>query len=338
MILDALGLIITWKCTARCGHCGVNCTPERTEHMCLKDALSHVDALSYVASRSSLGQRFGLSVSGGESFLYLDELETIIEYAHKKSLVVSAVTNGFWAESLEKTIALLSRLQNKGLAQLHISTDDWHSEYIGLDKVRNVIEACDRLSLNLNIKIVKNGGSRLRKATLFKMLSIEPTSSLEKGLLVIEEAALMPFGRAANLSNIVNRTDLLEGYPCKAAGATAAVTPEGAFYGCCGIGGLSDHAGKNATYLGNVREAGLVPLLELLEGVLLISLLRTIGPVTILKLAQRLDPEVKIRESYWGLCHACQDIYNPEENRRGVAKLLEYLQKEPELWKDFPKA
>ncbi len=312
-----LTLITTWKCSASCGHCFANCSPDRTEKLPLDAAVSCIDDFADFCPGGVL------SLSGGEAFLFPEELESLIAYAHKRGCLCAAVTNGFWATSPTETEKRLRQLQLMGLDQLQLSMDDYHAAFIPLENDRNIITACAGCSLSLVIKMVTSPEASLRKHTLFSLLGEELRSLCPPERVMIQESPLVPAGRAARMEIPSGR--LLD-VPCTAVGFSGAVTPDGGFYACCGCGGLSDCGEKTAVYMGSIYENGLLPLLHGLDRALLIQLLRAIGPMKILLLSKELDKSIQIRSSYGSICQVCADLWR-EENRDGICALLDALRK-----------
>ena len=91
-----LGLLLTYRCNARCRHCCVSAGPELTDVMNEADVLSYVDQ----AAAIPLGPA-ALCLSGGEVLLYWDLVERILRHARGKFQTISLITNAFWATSPE---------------------------------------------------------------------------------------------------------------------------------------------------------------------------------------------------------------------------------------------
>ena len=82
-----------------------------------------------------------VSFTGGESTLYPTELEAGIKKAKGMGLRTCLVTNAWWAEQSEKAYSYISHLRELGLEEFNFSFDEFHSPYLSIKGVRNVLEA-----------------------------------------------------------------------------------------------------------------------------------------------------------------------------------------------------
>ena len=133
MSYRAIGMMLTYKCPIECTMCITSSGPKRTEELPLEDGFHFIDE----------SKKFGLliSIAGGEPFLYLEKLKSLIEYAHYQNLANCVVTNAYWATSEEKSNRILTDLKDCGLTMIKVSLDDFHQEFIPLQYVVNAIRA-----------------------------------------------------------------------------------------------------------------------------------------------------------------------------------------------------
>ena len=125
--LKNIGFLMTFKCQVQCPHCIIEAGPNRTEEISLKDAYAWVEQIAEYRN----GYIQVLSLTGGEPFIDLNRLKLISEYADAHGLLVSAVTNAYWAETEESAIAVLQSLP--ALRMLQFSTDEYHQRSIPFD-------------------------------------------------------------------------------------------------------------------------------------------------------------------------------------------------------------
>src|SRR4030042_738214 len=115
--LSNVGLMLTYKCTVACPHCIVEAGPHRTEEMRLDEALAWIEqAHSYRD-----GQVKALVLTGGEPFYNLDLLTQISARGRALGLIVSVVTNAFWASSPDAALRTLAQVP--AIQAVSFSTD-----------------------------------------------------------------------------------------------------------------------------------------------------------------------------------------------------------------------
>lgn len=108
-----LTLITTYKCSAACNNCCFECNPNRDEMLPLAVAISHID--SAVSTYKDLQV---VVLTGGECFLNMTYLLSLIKHIHSHNLTCRVVTNGFWAKSKEIAVKLLSECKKSGLDEI----------------------------------------------------------------------------------------------------------------------------------------------------------------------------------------------------------------------------
>jgi len=145
--LKNIGFIITYKCTIACEHCIVEAGPHRKEEIKLEDARDWIKQ----ASTYRGGHIIGLALTGGEPFYNLDNLKKISEFGQKYGLIVSAVTNAFWASDRKKSLKTLEMLP--AIRMISFSTDVYHQRSIPFENIRNAIWAAQKLGLLYNIAV-----------------------------------------------------------------------------------------------------------------------------------------------------------------------------------------
>src|SRR5262249_51878420 len=89
-----LGLYLTNRCNIQCRHCGVMSGPRERGRLPIQAIVAQIPALA------ADGAVKALHVSGGEPFLYQDDLCALAAAAKAHGLAFGVNTNGFWARSL----------------------------------------------------------------------------------------------------------------------------------------------------------------------------------------------------------------------------------------------
>lgn len=137
------GLMLTYKCPARCECCYYNCGPDKGGLMSVQTAIAGWRGLIDIA-----GENAKIHITGGEPFLYYDLLCEILRKADELKLgrIDVIETNAYWATDKSEIIARLEFLNRHNVSKLKISYDPFHAEFIDFDKVKLLYEtACQVL-------------------------------------------------------------------------------------------------------------------------------------------------------------------------------------------------
>lgn len=146
------GLLLSYKCSAKCRHCIYACSPEWDADLISESDLERI--LSQLSGRimpSPYGPKttslnHGLHFTGGEPFLYFDLLCKAVEIAHDHRIPSTFVeTNCFWAVNDRVTKEKLSMLKSKGLHGIMISVNPFYLEYVPFERTERAV----RISLEL---------------------------------------------------------------------------------------------------------------------------------------------------------------------------------------------
>ena len=82
-----------------------------------------------------------IAFTGGEPFLIYNDLRELIKLASLSGKRVTTITNGYWASNYDLVITKIKELKERGLNHLSISYDSYHSEYIDVNNIRNILKA-----------------------------------------------------------------------------------------------------------------------------------------------------------------------------------------------------
>jgi MoaA/NifB/PqqE/SkfB family radical SAM enzyme len=137
------GLLLTYKCNARCEFCYYNCSPEQGGLMPVDMAINAWQSLKDLAGDGTPAVSKvepKIHITGGEPFLYWDKLIEILREAKKSNLgpVDMIETNGFWAVDEKIVKDRLKVLDESGMRRLKISCDPFHQEYVAIEPVRQL--------------------------------------------------------------------------------------------------------------------------------------------------------------------------------------------------------
>jgi hypothetical protein len=138
------GLITTYACTSRCGHCLYASGPERDS------AYMDGEIARRACSRIKSLHCNTIHIGGGEPMLNPGALATILETAILEGLCVDYVeTNCAWFRNMRSACSLLEKLRDSGLETLLVSISPFHNEYIPLEKVSGVMRACEETGISV---------------------------------------------------------------------------------------------------------------------------------------------------------------------------------------------
>ncbi|MDR0612718.1 MAG: hypothetical protein LBG45_04445 [Dysgonamonadaceae bacterium] len=172
----SLNLITTNKCTATCLNCCLQCSPENNDRLSLQEMVQYVDSSIETYDTIKL-----LILTGGECFTLGKDLDSIVQYASNKGLMVRVVTNGYWATSSEKAFARLKKLADAGLLEFNLSTGDEHQNWVPYDNIIWATVAALELKLSVAINVETSMISQFDE----RHLKTDPR--LEKYKLILNE-------------------------------------------------------------------------------------------------------------------------------------------------------
>jgi MoaA/NifB/PqqE/SkfB family radical SAM enzyme len=220
-----LGIMLTNQCTAFCPHCATSSSPEDKSLLQQKRVYSLIDEAHQLSKNQ---KRFSICFTGGEPFLYFDQLVKGIDNANKKKAIVTCVTNGFWATSKKETRDKLNRLKKAGLSLIALSCDLFHSQYIPFDNIRRILIATQDYGVKIAIKNTILKGSPRAGDILKKVEDIIIDRSI-----YIDETLCLPLGRGKNISpdKFLYSEDLPQ-QKCRGIG-NFTIDAKGNLYPCC---------------------------------------------------------------------------------------------------------
>ncbi len=131
------GIITNYYCTSSCRHCLYRCSPYWP-----KDYMTKEMARNAFETCKRLGC-FSVHIGGGEPFLNLQGLLSVLEAARDSGISIEYVeTNSSWFTDAEKAVSILEKVKGLGVSTLLVSASPFHLEFIPFKKVLGVVEAC----------------------------------------------------------------------------------------------------------------------------------------------------------------------------------------------------
>lgn len=295
--LSDIGLVTTYHCQSSCSHCIVEAGPKRKEYVPLADARSWLEQISHYHN----GQIDAIALTGGEPFSDLEHLAAISDTAGSLGLLVTVVTNAYWATSEKVALRILENLP--ALRLLTFSTDMYHQRVIPVERVKNAFMAAQALGRSCNIAVcIGSVIDAVTQKTLDFLAGFAPPE-------VINTARIFPVGRARHLSSDIQYPTSYS--PPKAACSMAhapVILPDGRIVACFGpiVGIKSSHP----LQLGNLNEESLSDILTRAEINSVLHAIRVWGPYKLVDIIMEMGlgnylPKRYVRDS---ICCTCYDL------------------------------
>jgi hypothetical protein len=321
-VLDTLVLSVTYSCPIQCDFCGVHAGPHRKGMM-------GIDTIKRLIDEAKTLKTFSVVVfTGGEPTLLGKHLVEAVRYASDAGFLTRIVSNAVWATSPKKAISFLQRFKEAGLTELNYSVGDFHQKFIPLEHIKWASDAAASLEIPLLIaaKGIKN--SKITPAYLEeffegKLTRHIPNEKIIPGTYCYTYGVTIPVGWNADK---VSDDDLIwpeekdcwKG-PCKSILKSVVIRHTGDLSICCGIG--SDEIPE--TVIGNIHDSSLIDLIVEANNDLMVNWLALEGPYGIIQFLQNAAPDLKFRDQYIGICHACHDVLSDREVRQVLASKVD---------------
>jgi MoaA/NifB/PqqE/SkfB family radical SAM enzyme len=305
--LRNIGFIMTYKCQIACSHCIVEAGPHRKEEILLSDATNWIQQTALYRS----GYIKVLSLTGGEPFYNIAHLEKLSTFGEKCGLLVSVVTNAFWASTQEKAIRIIKDLP--AIKMLAISTDVYHQKYVPFERVKNAVFAAKECGIPYNIAVTtENEDDEEYIKILNNLKEITDVDT-------IKTAATLPTGRALKkLDTLIHQISKEPPISACSAGSSPIVLPNGRVIACCGP--LIRLRTSHPLLLGNLQENSLREILDNAELNPILHAIRIWGPKKLISIIKEAGlnqylPEIYIKDS---VCNACYSLMSN-------SKIVEFL-------------
>lgn len=270
-----LCVILTEKCNIRCRHCISDCSPSRIGNLdmgILESVIQQAAELSFISV---------IGFSGGEPFIDIPRLETAVALCREHELVPTVTTNGFWASSVTAAKEVLKKME--GLIQLCLSTDEFHQEFIPVDRIANAITAAYELGIHCTVVVTH------LKDLAWQAESVKQQLKSVDGLYEMQQWPVVRSGRAL--------TDIAEHefytYDVSNAVCVSADTPtlnaNGKLTACCGPAGQWPRGHR--LELDSLSQRSLEDILEAGDRDPVIQAIRVWGPAWVLDLVESRAPK-----------------------------------------------
>ncbi|MBD3191909.1 MAG: radical SAM protein [Candidatus Heimdallarchaeota archaeon] len=303
MNLKAVDLLLSFKCPAKCRHCSYQAGPNRQKVMKPWQANAYLEELTQTYSLE------GLTIHGGEPFLFFKEVMQILQKA--KGLAIpkrGIITNGFWADSTENAQRRLLQLKEAGLKDITISADAFHKEFIAIERVQRAVLTSIKVGIEhiwvdsyfLGGVTEENKYNRQTKELLSQLEDLANHSAVEFNRYPVSFK-----GRAADLAKLLDSSSEIPAGPCPLPfwisgdlrnPGTIEIDPYGNVTLCPGI------------CIGNTNKESLLTILnnyDCSKHPILAFIVET-GPKGLLELAK--EKGYKQTHSFMDECHLCYSL------------------------------
>lgn len=303
-------------CNIACRHCGILSSPQNHERMTLDFALACIRDATRVSPRIST-----IAFTGGEPFLFQEELAAMVDLCCDLGFSTRVVTNGFWGKNPRQARALLHRLRLAGLDSLNFSADKYHLEFLEPDVLRSAIALVRELGYVAVVNFVLNepGDPIDRFCRMYGVPPDEVTLCNEQGFRQHARGGTLPAGMAdkiqLSLGRLIGLGRAAE-YPeehyhtplhsfvystCDEVANRPVIYPNGDLHACCCAGGKVE-----AFRVGNVRERPLPELVSAMRRRSHYRFINTFGPRQLYETLQGRSGRLPILQSnHASICDIC---------------------------------
>ena len=136
------GIIVTYKCPAKCLHCCYSSSPKRSGDYMSKDTADKIFALL-----RKMGC-YSVHIGGGEPFINFEKLLEVCKSARENRISIDYIeTNASWYTDDINVSEKLKKLISAGIDCLLISVDPFHNEFVTYNKIKNLAKCCRKNSM-----------------------------------------------------------------------------------------------------------------------------------------------------------------------------------------------
>lgn len=304
-----MGFLITYRCQIACPHCIVEAGPHRKEEALLSDAFKWIQQIANYRN----GYIKVLTLTGGEPFYNIEYLKKIADFGEQCGLVVSVVTNAFWASTQEEAVRTLKKIP--AIKMIAISTDVYHKEFISVDLVKNAILAAKECNIPYTVAVcTENEDDKKSKEILNQLQEITERKTINTAVTLQTGRALKKLGAL--------KYQISEDPPISAcsAGSSPVILPNGRVIACCGP--MINLPSSHPLLLGNLHENTLQKILDNAELNSILHAIRIWGPKKLISLIKDAGLDAYLPERYIkdSVCNAC---YKLMSNSRIIAFLFQ---------------
>jgi len=256
-----LNLRFTYHCNIECRHC------YNDSGLSHRDTRLSLDQMLTLVREMPQAGIPGVNVTGGEPFLYPDDVLAIVREARRVGVsTVRIFTNGFWARSADSAAHMLGRLQEAGFGAsatdlLKVSAGSFHREFLPNDVIGRIARpyaALFQRPLEADIEVDPAGDDRLKP--------IEFWTSASADTVTLVRREVSGVGRGAAVAVMGGDGGVA---PCHLIDQLS-IEPDGACRPCCGL-----NAHNSGVRVGRVGDHSLRELVKRMQNDPILQFLAT---------------------------------------------------------------
>lgn len=223
---DRVNFRMTYHCNIECRHCYNSSGPNAKAHRIPLDAM-----LRIIGEMPAAGIR-ALNITGGEPFLYLDDVVAMIRAARSAGVrKITIYTNGFWGRTASQASAVLDRLADAGFGapadHIRVSGGLYHEEFIPFDCLAVLVTSYyERFRRRLHMEFETAEGEGPDEEEIAARITRRGLT--DKALVLFRRTH--PMGRGHNLAAPLSSGN----QPCHIIDQIA-FDPDGVVRPCCGF-------------------------------------------------------------------------------------------------------
>ncbi|MEN8515123.1 radical SAM protein [Burkholderia sp. RS02] len=314
--VSQLTVLTANQCTAACGHCSMNSSPQRRERLSYPAIRKVVDDL---LDARGLGM---VIFAGGEPTLLKQHLLDAIAFCSAAGVKTRLVTNASWAITRGAAERTIDSLREAGLDEINYSADDYHLPFIPFRHVVNAWHASKGKGFD-SVVIANCYGpnSTLTSDSIQEQLGETlavywdedgthaplPEPGTDGTRYLISNARLQRLGRGRTIDDaelIFPANQALLNLPCPWAVTSAALSAQGHLLACCGT---EAHANEFLDF-GDALTEHAGTLVERTRGNLVVQAIGRFGPLFLMNFVKLLTDEPLFAERYSSVCEVCEAV------------------------------
>ena len=247
------------------------------------------------------GHILALALTGGEPFADTAFLKNLSDAAGSLDLIVTVVTNAFWATSENSALEILTELS--AIRIFTFSTDVFHQRVIPLENIRNAVSAARQLDRGYTIAICSTSNHDEEAEEIFaKVREFAPEEA-------INTARVFPVGRASSIRHKLHYeyTSTPPNAACISAHAPV-IFPDGRVVAC--FGPVIEINQRHPLLLGNLRMESLQAILDRAELNPILHAIRVWGPARLIEMVKETGIDKQLPEYYVkdSICCSCYEL------------------------------
>jgi len=305
-----IALMYSHQCNMTCKHCGILSSPQNKTKMPFDDAKRYIDEAAGIPRFKKV------TFTGGEPMLFQDEHAELMSRCKDYRLQTRMVTNGFWATTVDKGLAVLSRMKDAGLTEVNFSADQFHLEFGKPETLRNALECARILNFTRIISFVSNSPelpldqlSRMYGLPRHELADLHDyegnyrsIASQKNEKMFVWAGGLIGLGRAADHPEMLHYypVDIFLSNGCGEVVNKSVIYPDGDLQACCCAGGKI----KMFT-VGNLHQDSMLDLFRKMYGRSHYRFINAFGPKAVYDEIVKARPDLARSGKYTSICEVC---------------------------------